>query len=163
MPRPLSPEREKEYGDLRAFLDFYFKHLLKNAPVGGLDLATEARKIADQFGKSKGLEGLRQAVGDVLEEFRDLTPDSVKMVDEALRAVGLITLSELRRKYDAAYRKILKRRSIKSETEYYLVNGLLVDQTSEVSPSERTLLQEMVEAYETVVNRPLHQTAFGVD
>jgi hypothetical protein len=49
MPRPMSPEREKEYADLLAFLDFYFKHLLKNPRVAGYDLVTEARRIADQY------------------------------------------------------------------------------------------------------------------
>lgn len=149
MARPMSPEREKEYAELLAFLDFHSKHLLKNPPAGGFDLVAEAKRIADQYGKSKGLEGLRQAVNDVIEELSDLTPDSIKLVDEALRASGLRTLSELRREYGATYRKILRRGSIKTETEYYLVNGFVVDLASDVPSSERKLLQEMVAAYES--------------
>jgi hypothetical protein len=149
MARSMSPEREKEYAELLAFLDFHTKHLLKNPPAGGFDLVAEAKRIADQYGKSKGLVGLRQAVNDVIEEFSDRTPDSVKLIDEALGAAGLRTLSELRREYGATYKKILRRGSIKTETEYYLVNGFVVDLASDVSPKERKLLQEMLEAYES--------------
>jgi hypothetical protein len=149
MARPMSPEREKEYADLLAFLDFHSKHLVKNHPTGGFDLITEAKRIAEKYGKSKGLEGLRQAVNDVIEELSDLTPDSVKLVDGALRGASLRTLSELRREYGATYRKILRRGSIKTETEYYLMNGFVIDLASEVPHEERKLLQEMVQTYES--------------
>ncbi len=145
----MSQEREKEYAELLAFLDFHSKHLIENPPTGGFDLIAEATRIAEQHGKSKGLEGLRQAVNDVIEELNDLTPDSVKLVDEALRGASLRTLSELRREYGTTYRKILRRGCLKTETEYYLVNGFVVDLASDVPPDERKLLQEMVEAYES--------------
>ncbi len=143
----MSPEREKEYGDLLAFLDFHYKYIQKKAP-NGFDLVAEAQRIADQYGRSKGLQGLRQAVNDVLEELRDLTPDSVRMVDESLRASGIRTLSELRRENGTTYRKILRRGSLKTETEYYLAHGFVVDFSMDMPPSERQLLQEMVSAYE---------------
>jgi len=145
----MSPEREKEYAELLGFLDFHSKHLAKNHPTGGIDLVTEAKRIAEKYDRSKGLEGLRQAANDVIEELSNLTPDSVKLVDEALRAASLRTLSELRREYGATYRKILRRGSIKTETEYYLANRFVVDLASAVPPVERKLLQEMVEAYES--------------
>jgi hypothetical protein len=150
MARPMSPEREKECAELLGFLDFHSKHLVKNSPTGGFDLVTEAKRIAEKYGKSKGLEGLRQAANDVIEELSDLTPDSVKLVDEALRGASLRTLSELRREYGATYRKILRRGSIKTETEYYLANGFVVDLTSDIPPEERKLFREMVEAYESL-------------
>jgi hypothetical protein len=148
MARPMSPEKEQEYSELLAFLDFHFKYLLQKPPAGGFDLVAEAKRIADQYGKSKALQGLRQAVNDVIEQFSDLTPDSVTLIDEALRAAGLRTFSELRREYGANYRKILRRRTIKTETEYHLVNGLVLDLASDVPPSERKLLQAMMDAYE---------------
>lgn len=144
----MSPQREKEYAELLAFLDFHSKYLVKNPPTGAFDLLAEAKRIAEKYGKSKGLEGLRQAVNDVIEQLGDLTPDSVKLVDQALRGASLRTLSELRREYGAAYRKILRRGSIKTETEYYLINGFVVDLAADVPPQERKLLQKMVEAYE---------------
>lgn len=149
MARPMSPEREKEYEELLAFLDFHSKHLVKRHPTGGFDLITEAKRIAEKYGMSKGLEGLRQAVNDVLEELSDLTPESVMLVNEALRGASLRTLSELRRKYDATYRNVLRRGSIKTEMEYYLVNEFVVNLTSDIPSEERKILQEMVEAYES--------------
>ena len=61
---------------------------------------------------------------------------------------GLQTLSEMRRRYSALYRKVLRRGKINTETEYYLVNGLVVDQSSTLTTEERTLLQDIVSAYE---------------
>jgi hypothetical protein len=148
MARPMSPEREKEYAELLAFLDFYFKHVSKATSSSGLDFIGEAKRIAVEYGKSKGLEGLRQAVNDVIEELSDLTADSVRVLDEALRASGIRTLSALRKEYGASYRKVWKRGSIKTETEYYLINGLVVDHTSDVAPDERKVLQSMLDAYE---------------
>lgn len=71
----------------------------------------------------------------------------MKQVDKTLAAAGLVTLSELRRRYSSSYQRILKRRSIKTDTEYYLVNGLVVDLASSLSVEERERLQAMIDAY----------------
>jgi KaiC/GvpD/RAD55 family RecA-like ATPase len=105
---------------------------------------------------------LRQAVNDVLEEFSDLTPESVGLVDEALRIAGRATLSELRRKYSATYKRILNRGIINSETDYYMINAIVTNLASGISAEERELLEEMLDRYEAMANRPLHPTAFGV-
>lgn len=152
MARPMSPEREKEFEELLAFLDFYFENLKRpTLPVSIRNLPTlraEAERIAREHGRSKALVGTRQAVNDVAEELSDLAPESVELLDQALRGAGLLTLSEVRRRYSALYRRILKRGHIKTDTEYYLVNGVVVDQTSALEPEERDRLQAMISAYE---------------
>ena len=149
MARQLSPEREAEYAEMLAVLDFYFKYVKKPEATSGLDIRAEAERIAKAYGRSKALEGARQAVNDVIEDLGDLKPEGVKILDDALRSAGIRTFSELRRAYGRAYKKILKRGSIWSETEYYLVSGLVVDLASDIPPSERVLLQQMLSAYET--------------
>ena len=146
----MSPEREWELEQLLAFLEFYQEHLRKkpSGPTPDRTLRATVERIAGEYGRSKALEGTRQAVNDVLEELADLALESVKVVDEALVAAGLVTLSALRRRYAASYRRVLERGSIKTETEYYLVNGLVVDQASGVSADEREKLKAMVSAYE---------------
>jgi predicted transcriptional regulator len=145
-----SPEREQELEELLAFLEFHQEHLRRkpSGPPPAFTLRATVERIAGEHGRSKALEGTRQAVNDVLEELSDLTRESVKVVDEALVAAGLVTLSSLRRRYSASYKRLLKRGSIKTETEYYLVNGLVVDQTSGLSPEERESFQRMLEKYE---------------
>ena len=149
MARQISPEREAEFAELLAFLDFYFKYVKKPEVTSGLDIQAEAERIAKVYGRSKALEGARQAVNDVIEDLGDLKPEGVEILDDALQAAGIRTFSELRRAYGRAYKKILKRGSIRSETEFYLVNGLVVDLASDLPTSERVLLQQMLSAYET--------------
>ena len=146
----MSAEREREFEELLGFLDFHSEHLRKNpvAAPAGLTIRTVAERIAQEHGRSKALEGARQATNDALEELADLTREGVTVVDEALRAAGLVSLSELRRRYSSAFQRILRRGSIKTETEYYLVNGLVVDLTSSLTVPERERLQAMVSAYE---------------
>jgi hypothetical protein len=148
----MSPEREKEFEELLAFLDFHHAIFTKpKLPPGmpvGLSLRGEVERIAREYGRSKALEGTRQAVNDVIEELTDLTAEGVELLDQALRDGGLQTLSEMRRRYSALYRKVVRRGKINSETEYYLVNGLVVDQGSALTSQERIVLQGMVSAYE---------------
>lgn len=152
MARPMSPEREKEFEDLLAFLDFHYEVFTK--PKLPLDMAErlsvrgEAERIAREYGRSKALVGTRQAVNDVVEDLSNLTAEGVELLDRALYDTGLSTLSEMRRRYSTLYQKVLRRGRIKTETEYYLVNGLVVDQTSALSGDERNVLQGMISEYE---------------
>jgi hypothetical protein len=152
MGRPMSPEREKEFEELLAFLDFYFENIkrptlpasIRNLPM----LRAEAERIAREHGRSRASVGTRQAVNDVVEDLSHLTPESLELLDQALREAGVLTLSEVRRRYSALYQRILRRGKIKTDTEYYLVNGLVVDQTSALTSDERDRLQGMISAYE---------------
>jgi hypothetical protein len=145
----MSPEREQELQELLAFLEFHDEHL-RRKPSGTspeFTLRAVVERIALEHGRSKALEGTRQAVNDVLEELSDLVPESVRILDEALVAAGLVTLSALRRRHSSSYKRVLKRGSIKTEAEYYLVNGLVVDQASGLSSDERARLQTMLDEH----------------
>ena len=148
----MSPEREKEFEELLAFLDFhdeiFTKPKLPADMPSRLSLRGEADCIAKEYGRSKALEGTRQAMNDVIEELNNLTAEGVELLDRTLLDGGLQTLSEMRRRYSALYRKVLRRGKINTETEYYLVNGLVVDQSSTLTTEERTLLQDIVSTYE---------------
>jgi hypothetical protein len=150
MSRRLSTEREQEFEELLAFLEFHMEHLRRHrvAPPTGLTVRSVSEQIAGEHGRSKALEGARQAVNDAIEELAHLKPENVTIVDEALRAAGLVTLSELRRRYSSTFRRIVNRGSIKTQTEYHLANGLVVDLASNLTPSERQQLQTMIDAYE---------------
>ncbi len=67
-------------------------------------------------------------MNDIVEQTRDWPAEACASLDEALNAAGIITLSEVIRRYASSYKGILKRGTIRNDTEYYLVNGVVVDQ-----------------------------------
>ena len=145
MPRQMSTERLKEYDELRAFHNFCMANV---KDVSSADFAKALEEIVQKFGKSKALTGLRQATNDFIEELSGRPVKYIDVLDEALRAAGILTVSEIRRRYAGSFQRILKRGSIKGETEYYLVNGIVVDLSSSISNEERAQLQAMLDRYE---------------
>ena len=147
MPRPLSAAREREFQELYAFVDFYFTQVKKpfaNSPK----MADVCVDIVEQYGRSKALEGLRMATNDILEELGRVPSIQVDSLDEAFCRAGLVSLSELRRRYSSSFKRIVKRGRVQDDTEYYLLNGVVVDQSNNIDSTERAVLQRLLETYE---------------
>jgi hypothetical protein len=107
--------------------------------------------------EKKGMEaafnGLRQAINDCVEMSFHFDHVEVENLDSELLTRGIVTLSELRRRYSKGYAKIKKRGRIKNGTEYYLVRNVLDDPTEKTS-EECELLKKMTSEYEgTQVSR----------
>jgi hypothetical protein len=140
-------ESEFEYAKMKGFLSFYAERYLRAAglspdkqPIASLEaLEKKSMKIA--------LDGLRQAINDCVQMSSHFDHKKVEKLDTELRSRGIVTLSELRRRYSKSYAKIMKRGRIKNETEYYLVRNVLHDST-EKDPEERKLLEELISDYE---------------
>lgn len=143
----MSPQRELEFSELLRFVDFVMTKLHKPACLVNDPLSTEVERIAKQYGRSKALEGLRQAANDTVEMLADRTDEQVHAIDRLLAENHILTLSEVRRRYSSTYRRIVKRGTIKTEAEYYLVAGLLADPAAQVSPAERAQLEGMASTY----------------
>jgi hypothetical protein len=148
MPRQMSPEREREYAELHGFIDFVATHITGIDPSDPVHPTNVGKRIVAEYGKSKALEGLKQAVNDTVEDLGEQTPEFCEKLDSELRERGLVSLSEVRRRYAASYRRILKRGHIKSETEYYLLRGMIADFSSLAGPEERTSMEAMLLRYE---------------
>lgn len=140
-------ESELKYAKMKDFLSFYAERYLKaeglppdKQPIANLEaLEKKSMKMA--------LNGLRQVINDCVEMSLHFDHEEVEKLDSQLRSRGIVTLSELRRRYSKSYAKIMKRGQIKNETEYYLVRNVLHDPT-EKSPEERKLLEELISDYE---------------
>src|SRR5712672_1970776 len=109
-------EAELEYAKMKGFLSFYTERYLK---VEGLP--PEKRPIAslealEKKSKRMALDGLRQAINDCVEMSFHFDHAEVEKLDSELRSRGIITLSELRRRYSKGYAKIVKRAQIRNET-----------------------------------------------
>ena len=138
MPRAISLEREREYQELSAFVDFYYTNVKGVDAANSVHPTNVLKQIVQQFGKSKALEGLRQATNDTLEELTDRPSAVISTLDSSLRSLNIVTISELRRRYASSYKRIVKRGVIRTETEYHLINGTwLISPVQSRTPSAR--------------------------
>ena len=140
---------DPEYATVKAFLSFYTNRYsnLENLPPEKRPIA--CLEILEKMGMKTAIRGLRQAINDCVEESFHFDHKEVERLDSELRARGIVTLSELRRRYSKAYAKIKKRARIKNDTEYYLIQNVLGDPT-EKTPEECQLLEEMINEYEGI-------------
>lgn len=123
----MTPERESEYNELLGYVELFATAVWQIDPASAIHPANVIKGIVQQLGKSKALVGLRQAANDTVEATSNWNSEARAVVDEAFKAAGVITLSEITRRYSASYKRILKRGFIEDETEYYVVNAILVD------------------------------------
>lgn len=144
----MTPERENEYNELLAYVGLFATVVWRIDPASETHPANVIEGIVQQFGKSKALVGLRQAANDTIEETSNWNKEARAIADEGFRTAGVVTVSEITRRFSAGYRRTVKRGYIRSETEYYVINAILIDQGSAISGDERTYLQRIVEAYD---------------
>ena len=90
--------------------------------------------------------GLKMAVADCIESSIHWHADRVKQADTALRDAGIVTLSEMRRRYSKQFSAIIERGRILSDQEYHLVKGVTSDET--VPPGQSALLDQLMNDYE---------------
>jgi hypothetical protein len=148
----MSPERESEFDALLAYISFFATNVLRIGPDDDIHPGRTIERMVSTYGKSKALAGLRQAVNDTVEETSNWSAEARTILDAMLRNAGIMTLSEIARRYAARYKRILKRGTIKNETEYYLINGVLTDQGSAMPDEERRRLQDLVDDYDPQAN-----------
>jgi hypothetical protein len=144
----MSDEREREYAELHAFFAFFSTHVTGIDPASPEHPTNVGKLIVAEYGRSKALDGLKQAVNDTVESLSGQPVQYIQSLDAVLRDRGIITISEIRRRYASSYKRIVKRGRIKNETEYYLVAGVLADFSSLASEEERSTLGRLVAQYE---------------
>ena len=144
----MQDESEFEYAKMKDFLSFFAERYLKaegllpdKEPMACL-AALEKKSMKTAF------NGLRQTINDCVEMSLHFDHAEVEKLDSQLRSRGIVTLSELRRRYSKDYAKIIKRGQIKNDTEYYLVRNVLFDPT-EKTPDERKLLEKLISNFES--------------
>ncbi|MDR3479731.1 MAG: hypothetical protein P4L91_03365 [Burkholderiaceae bacterium] len=144
----MSPEKEVEFNELSAFVQYYLTAFMKidrNAEIHPSNVLLE---IVEKYGRSKALDGLRQATNDIVEQSQDFSLERTSDVDCELISHGIVSLSTIRMRYWSKYKKIIARNAIKSETEYHLVAGILNDLSIALDAGEREELAEMANVYE---------------
>jgi len=148
----MSPEREHEYKELHAYLDFYSTHVLGIDPSSPTHPTNVGNRVVEGFSRSIALEGLKQAVNDTVEDLSHQPLEYIQLLDTALHEQGIVTFSEIRLRYSSSYKRILKRGNIKNETEYYIIAGILADLESIANEEERSNLEQFAMQYEKSVS-----------
>lgn len=146
----MSPASEKEFEELAAYVNFYATHVWHVPPEAREHPSHFLSPVPGKITKSQLLAGLRQAANDTVEDAARLTAKEIAEMDEACRANGVLTLSEVRRRFSRQYGSVLKKQRISNDTEYYLVAGIVNDASSGLSSEERHLLERLAQAYEEV-------------
>lgn len=145
----MSPEREKEFQELSQYLIFFGTAVLGIPEGHNTHPRHYLTPVPGKITKSQLLSGLRQAANDTIESTQDFTPEQVAEIDASCQRQGVLTLSEIRRRYWRRYKAIIEKRCIRNDTDYYLAVGLLSDTAAvSMAPAERELLRSAVGAYE---------------
>src|SRR5262245_37645810 len=139
---------EQEYDELRAFFVAWFEDFPPAASLPAWGHPVAMLKVTEASSRSRARLGLGMAIKDILEESWSFPPTKVADLDAKFSARNILPLSELRRRYSRQFRGILKRGKIRTETEYYLVQGILASFTAEATETERELLTKLSVAYE---------------
>jgi hypothetical protein len=148
MARRMSEANEREFAELERFLRFFSTHVRGIAEDNKIHPSNVLQEIVSKYGKSKALTGLRQAINDSIEQTQHYRPDQVSALDKQCSDAGVLSLSELRRRYWRRYNAILERGQIKDDTDYYLAVGVLNDSAASVAQHERKKLTDLISAYE---------------
>lgn len=139
----------EDYQSLKVFLDRHFEWYTPKYPTTPADTPSQFLARIEATSLANAKKGLQMAINDIVEESADWTPEQVAAADTRFSAVGTFTLSEVRQRYSKKYLQILKRGVIRSETEYYLVKGIVDGGGIEPGATEATQLQAMMNDFET--------------
>jgi hypothetical protein len=135
-----------EYERMKAFLSFYSDRYFDLGSLPPDKTPIACLETLEKMSRKLAVTGLRQAVNDCIDRSQRFGHAEVANLDAELSARGILTLSELRRRYSRGYAKIMKRGRINNDGEYYLIRNVLDDPT-EKTQDEHGLLQKLLSAY----------------
>lgn len=122
---PVIKMSDAEYERLKRFMGFFYEwfsakpsHRPESHPLVVLE------KLENNS-RSRAKRGLEMAINDCIEHSSEWSPEVVALADKRFVLNGALSLSEVRGKYSRKYLQVLRRGSIKSLQEYYLVKGIV--------------------------------------
>ena len=144
----MSADKEREYSELLSFVSIFATHAWGIDPTDPVHPANVAAHIDSTVGKGQALIGARQAANDAIESLQNFSQQQLAALDAKLHQAGSVTLAEMRRRYSRQYKAVLKRGSIRNETEFYLVKGILDSCTESLGQEEQATLSSLLLGFE---------------
>lgn len=92
-------------------------------------------------------KGLEQGIHDMISWSKDLPKEIRLKIEQQLENQNLPSLSAMQLAAFNTIPKVLKRKSIRNETEWYLINEALSDTASELTPDQRTELDKYLHIF----------------
>lgn len=139
---------EEEYEGLKRFMSLFyewFKAKPSHRPESHPLVVLEG---LEKKSRSQAKRGLEMAVNDCVEDSSEWSPEVIELADKRFVLNNAPSLSEVRAKYSRKYLQVLKRGSIKSLKEHYLVKGILDGGGIEPGAGEAEKLAAMLTDYE---------------
>ena len=140
----------EEINDLAAFVGTYMTYVGID-PSNPVHVSHTIRWSFENLGRKKAFRGLRQAADDAIAGVVEFTPAELLGFETALKAAGLESASSYLARFSKRFESLLDRARIRTETEFYLANGVLSDRCDTLSASDRVRLEKMVAEYRAVV------------
>jgi len=144
---------EAEYEGLKRFMSLFYEwfnakpsHRPESHPLAVLE------KL-EKKSRSQAKRGLEMAINDCIEDSSEWGPEVVALADKRFTLNSAPSLSEVRAKYSRKYLHVLKRGSVRSLNEYYLVKGIVDGGGIELGAGEAEKLAAMLTDYETRLPR----------
>jgi hypothetical protein len=144
---------ESEYPPLKAFFVAWQERFPPSATLRPEHHPVAVLESFEKTSMAKARRGLGMALNDTLEMSWDFPPDEIAAIDREFAARGIISLSEMRRRYSRQFHGVLKRGKIRTDEEFYLVKGILDSFAADASEDERRQLGLMTAAYENSVTK----------
>jgi hypothetical protein len=145
----MTAANQREYAELRRFVETWGERL---APEGLPPELRPAQVIAAFEQRSRRplpLSGLRQALGDILEDALEFAPDQIVRADAVLREAGAPTLTQMLLRRAGIFRAIVRRGRLRNDTEFYLVTAALQDTAADLGDAGAATLNRLVADYES--------------
>ncbi len=139
---------DDDYHLLKVFLDRQFEWYEPKYPTTPPMSPSQFLENLEKTSLATAKKGLQMAINDIVEMTADWRPDQVAAADAKFAAAGTFTLSEVRSRYSKKYLQILKRGVIRSETEYYLLKGVMDGGSIEPGATESQQMEAMLHEYE---------------
>jgi hypothetical protein len=143
-----------EYQRLKIFLDRHFLWYARKYPTTPAYPPSQFLEKIEQTSVADAKRGLQMAVNDFIEDTADWTPEQVAEADARFAAEGTFTLTEVRRGYSKKYLLLLKRGTIRSEAEFYMLKGIVDGGGIEPGATEARQIQAMLDDFEGRLSRP---------
>ena len=119
---------KENYEAMKGFCIWFWEQQSSEWDKIGLSPDDRPDRVLNSFEqKSKAIarEGVRQSIGDIIEQTQGLSPGQIAAADAALAADGLPTLSQVRIEFWGKIAGIMKRQNVRSESEYYALRNVV--------------------------------------
>jgi hypothetical protein len=141
---------DTNYLEYKKVFEIFWMHQLKFYPTEIVKNASPIDALNEFEKKSKSIakRGLKEGLRDMISQLNHFPSDLLKDIETDLAKNNLPTTKILFGVFTNTATKVLKRKKIKSQDEFYTIKELVVDLTSNLTEEERNILDKYLVEFE---------------